>query len=163
MSDTSNNLFKQLDDALRDYEYYEETTTSKPVSGTVSFTDPVTTLVNETNRLMLELDSKYKAAAAEVKKEGVMPRAYWFDSYSEKAKLWSLTALIHVLDINWECIKRLYTSFYYSNPPGSLKNRGEDTAESSSTVGRTPRSLPPPVPCPKNIRSQTCVERKLYK
>ena len=87
LSDTSNNLFKQLDDALRDYEYYEETTTSKPVSGTVSFTDPVTTLVNETNRLMLELDSKYKAAAAEVKKEGVMPRAYWFDSYSEKAKL----------------------------------------------------------------------------
>ena len=68
LSDTSNNLFKQLDDALRDYEYYEETTTSKPVSGTVSFTDPVTTLVNETNRLMLELDSEYKAAAAEVKK-----------------------------------------------------------------------------------------------
>jgi hypothetical protein len=64
---SSNSLFKQLEDALRDYEYYEETTTSKPVGNSVgNFVDPVTTLVNETNRLMLDLNNKYQESAAEV-------------------------------------------------------------------------------------------------
>jgi hypothetical protein len=59
-----------LDDALRDYEYYEETTTIKPVAEVSSdaVMNPVTTLVNETNRLMLDLNSKYLEVADQVKK-----------------------------------------------------------------------------------------------
>ncbi len=64
----SSNLFKQLDDALRDYEYYEETTTIKSVAEVTSDAgmNPVTTLVNETNRLMLDLNSKYLEVADQV-------------------------------------------------------------------------------------------------
>jgi hypothetical protein len=58
-----------LDDALRDYEYYEETTTIKPVAEVTSdAVNPVTTLVNETNRLMLDLNSKYLEVADQAKK-----------------------------------------------------------------------------------------------
>ncbi len=71
MGDKSNiNIFKHLDDMLNDYEYYEEvTTTLKPDAEVVNSTgggDPVTTLVNETNRLMLDLNNKYLEAADEV-------------------------------------------------------------------------------------------------
>ncbi len=59
-----------MDDALRDYEYYEETTTIKPVAEvTGDAVNPVTTLVNETNRLMLDLNSKYLEVADQVKKK----------------------------------------------------------------------------------------------
>ena len=70
LAGSSSNLFKQLDDALRDYEYYEETTTLKPVPEVTSdAVNPVTTLVNETNRLMLDLNSKYLEVADQVKKK----------------------------------------------------------------------------------------------